>query len=436
MRHELGSFDVSPRVVRTGIDVEIIIRPRYDHARLGAGGNGPFRAWLYPAGGGPGEMGSPVASEVQPDWVDGGLKARCAFETEGEYVLWLENISGEPKGRSFEFRFYALADDLFSRRPYKGDLHMHSIRSDGRDAPAYVAASCRRIGLDFMALTDHRLYAPSLEAAAAFAGLPIDLQIYPGEEVHPPDNPVHIVNFGGGFSLNEIFRQDESRYRAEVQAIADGLEGFPPGLDRYTYASCEWCFRQIRAGGGLGIFCHPYWFTRHRYDITEAIVTQVLDRQPFDAMEVVGGYHRHELESNVLQVSRYHEERAKGRRFGAVGVSDSHGCESGELFGWYFTVVFAPSCSLPHLVGSIRDLYSVAVEALPGELARAHGPWRLARYTQFLLREVFPQHDELCQEEGRLMLAAIAGDPQAPVLLGALQGRTKALYDHLWGKSI
>jgi hypothetical protein len=340
-----------------------------------------------------------------------------------------------PKPRSFEFRLYALDDDLFNRRPYKGDLHMHSIRSDGLEAPAYVAGACRRIGLDFMALTDHSQYEPSLEAIRAYAGLALDLQMFPGEEVHPPDNPVHIVNFGGSFSLNTIFREDEPRYRAEVAAIADGLVDFPEGVDCYTYASCEWCYRQIRAGGGLGIFCHPYWFTRHRYDVSETLTTLILDRQPFDAMEVVGGYSRHEFESNALQIARYQEERARGKRIPAVGVSDAHSVERGELFGWYFTLVFAPTLELPALVQSIRDLYSVAVESIPGDAPRAHGPFRLVRYAQFLLREVLPQHDELCLEEGRRMLAHAAGDPQAVGALGALQGRTAGLYDHLWASA-
>ena len=85
------------------------------------------------------------------------------------------------------------------------------------------------------------------------------------------------------------------------------------------------------------------------------------------------------------------------------------------------------------LIDSIKGLYSVAVEALPGELPRAHGPWRLARYAQYLLREVLPLHDDLCAEEGRLMLAHLAGDPSAVESLRPLQGRADALYDHLWG---
>jgi hypothetical protein len=133
-------------------------------------------------------------------------------------------------------------------------------------------------------------------------------------------------------------------------------------------------------------------------------------------------------------VARYHEERARGKRIPIVGVSDSHGCDPEDLFGWYYTIVFAPSNDLPALVGAIKDLFSVAVEALPGQPARAYGPYRLVRYAQFLLRELFPRHDALCAEEGRLMLAHAAGEAQDNAL-ASLRGRTQALYQHGWAQS-
>ena len=430
MKPELGEFDVYPRVVPAGRETEITIRPLFDHTCFNP--PFPYQLLMFPIGGLPGQPESPTPLEIEPEWTNGLLRFRYPFANEQEYILVLQNTSGLPRARSYEFRFFALEEDLFTRRPYKGDMHMHSNRSDGIEAPAYVAGACRRIGLDFMALTDHRQYEPSLEAIHAFKNLPVDLRIYPGEEVHPPDNPVHMINFGGGFSLNQVFRQEEERYRAEVQAIVEGLKDFPANVDPYIYASCAWCFDQIRSGGGLGIFCHPYWISRHRNDISETIVSLLLARQPYDALELLGGYHLFEIESNWIQVARYHEERAQGKRIPIVGVSDAHGCERDELFGWFYTVVFSASPDLPDLVQSIKDLYSVAVDALPGNPPRAHGPFRLVLYTHFLLREIFPLHDALCLEEGRQMLAALAGDPHAESQLGALKGRTAALYDHLW----
>ncbi|MEG2076134.1 MAG: hypothetical protein RRY34_06490, partial [Victivallaceae bacterium] len=69
------------------------------------------------------------------------------------------------------------------------------------EAPIYVAARYREAGFDFMAVTDHHRYAPSLEAINFWQNKPIELKLFPGEEVHAPGNPVHIINFGSKFSV-------------------------------------------------------------------------------------------------------------------------------------------------------------------------------------------------------------------------------------------
>ena len=210
----------------------------------------------------------------------------------------------------------------------------------------------------------------------------------------------------------------------------------PTGERRYQYASCVWCYRKIRQAGGLAIFCHPYWVTHRAYNVPEWLIERHLADRPFDAFELIGGFHMHEAESNVLQVARYHEQRTRdpARPIPVVGVSDAHGCERGELFGWYYTIVLAASPSLPDVIDAVRGCYSVAVEALPGAPPRAHGPMRLVKFAQFLLREVFGARDELCAEEGRLMLSHVAGDPAAARQLAGLKGRTAAMMDRLWGR--
>ena len=95
---------------------------------------------------------------------------------------------------------------------------MHSYYSDGTESPAYVAAYCRKIGLDFIAITDHGKYHPSLEAINAFQTFETDFKIFPGEEVHPPENEIHMINFGGKFSINELFK-DKEKYMKEVEEI-------------------------------------------------------------------------------------------------------------------------------------------------------------------------------------------------------------------------
>ncbi len=432
MRRENAYFDLAPRIVPTGRESIIEIRPLYDHCRFDPALEYRVSHYATEELGARREGGRGRQVMLKP--TGGVLRVRRRFEGEQEHVLLVEQPAGDAWKPVGEFRVYSLRRDLFARRPYKGDFHIHSFRSDGLESPGYVAGACRRIGMDFMALTDHRRYAPSLEAQRAYKGVDADLRIYPGEEVHAPDNPVHIVNFGGSFSLSEIFANEEPRYRREVAALQRKLGRLPAGVDAYQYASSVWCFDRIREGGGLAVFCHPYWFTEHRYTPPGPLTTHIFDTQPFDAYEVIGGFELEAVDSNTLQVARYHDERAAGRRVPIVGASDSHGCEAGRFFGWYCTIIFAKSPALPDIVESVRGLNSVAVEVLPGAAARAYGPFRLVKYALFLMREVMPEHDDLCREEGRLMIAHLAGDAGAAGMLTALKGRTDRLLAHCWGE--
>ena len=163
----------------------------------------------------------------------------------------------------------------------------------------------------------------------------------------------------------------------------------------------------------------------------ENLSDALLASKHFDAFEVIGGFHPHETESNALQVARYHEEREKGNLFPVVGLSDSHGCETGKLFGWYYTMVFAPTADFTDLREGILANHSLAIEAMPGEQPRAHGPFRLTKYAHFLMREHFPLHDKLCVDEGRAMMAHVEGDSSAANRLTALQGQTDRLWQRL-----
>ena len=419
MNNESRHYDIIPRVVRADATTTIAIRPRFTHVAFSS--DAAYRAVVYPGEHYLPRSGDAVTARLER--AGDGLTVTHTFAGEQEHILEILDTSGEEETVSLRVLLYSVAADLFGCAPYKGDVHMHSHHSDGRESPAFVAASCRHIGLDFMALTDHGQYAPSIESQEAFAGHDLDLLICRGEEVHPPDNPVHMISFGSSFSVNEAIAADRPTYDAAVQGIEADLPAEFDADTRHQVASCHWVFDQIRAGDGLGVFCHPYWHVRHGYTPSAAVTAALFERQPFDAYEVIGGYHRHEVDSNTLQVARYHEERIRGRQLPIVGVSDAHGCHNSDLFGWYYTIVLAPELTQASLIEGVRELRSVAVEALPGESVRVYGPLRLVQYALFLLNQVFPAHDDLCAEEGRLMLAHASGDEEAGPALAALKGR-------------
>ena len=419
MKSEIRYFDISPRIVREGSTVHVRITPIFEHTRFDP--EARYKIVHKPME----DFGS-FSSFREERRFDcrpkrGTLELDVPFEGEQEHSLQVESERNGRRTAIGDFRIYSVAEDLFTRRPYKGDLHIHSNRSDGRESPGYVAASCRKIGLDFMAVTDHAKYKPSVEAQEAFADVDVNLEIFRGEEVHPPYNPIHIINFGGSKSISEMF--STPAYRKEVEAIQNDLTDLPNGLDPYYYASSLWCFDRIREAGGLGIFCHPYWVSENRYHIPGSLTSRLFEEQPFDAYELIGGYHLDEVESNLLQVLKFQEESARGAQIPVVGVSDAHGCDSGNLFGWYYTIVFSPSSALADLIDSVKRCYSVAVEHLPNTTVRTHGPFRHAKYAQFLLREVFPGHDAICRDEGNLMLRYLSGEMDAADAIKALRGR-------------
>lgn len=433
MRPEHAYYQVAPRLLAADSEAEIVIAPRFDHCRFPPGQAYVVQHVLMEDSPHAAKSAQAGTYTVTPDTA-GCLRFTSRFPGEQEH--WLRVVPATPAAGGapppeLHFKVYSLRPDLFARRPWKGDLHLHSTRSDGRECPAYVAAAGRRIGLDFLAITDHGRYAPSLEARAAFAGVDTDLRLFPGEEVHPPDEPVHMINFGARQSVNDLFKTPE--FHSEVEALTRKLAPeCPPAVDPYQAAACVWTLERIRALGGLAIFCHPHWVWRCSYNVAPALNDWLFQRAPFDAFELIGGFYRHETESNQLQVAWYHEQSSRRPRVPVVGSSDAHGVERGELFGWYYTLVFAPSLEFADLAESIRGQYSVAIEALPGETPRAHGSYRLVKYALFLLREILPQHDELCVEEGRLLLAHVAGEPEAAAAVARLKGRCARLYESLW----
>jgi len=367
---------------------------------------------------------------------NGDLTAVVTTPFEGEYSLCLGSVEADGKFvEKTAFSIYALRDDLYRLTPYKGDFHMHSNASDGVHSPEYVAATGRRLGLDFMALTDHRKYAPSLVARDAMAAFGCDMLVCPGEEIHLPDNPVHIVNFGGGASINQAAAEHEAEYRA---AVAEYQQSVPTGYDpatRFQVGASEWAFDRIRDCGGVAMFCHPYWRPRHHNYVGSDVVELLMERRRFDVLEVIGGFMPFEIEDNLLAVSRWQEALARGARIPVAGVSDSHDCDT-ALAGWYYTVTFAGELKFESLAEAIRADRSVAVHCPPGNFPLVVGPFRLTAFVYFLLREVFPRHDELCRVEGEIMRRALTGtEPDARAALALRHGEVADFMDRCWGRA-
>src|SRR4029079_1349842 len=56
---------------------------------------------------------------------------------------------------------------LVAASDIRGDLHMHSTWSDGRDAIEAMVVSCRALGYEYMAITDHSEHSAAIRNLTA-----------------------------------------------------------------------------------------------------------------------------------------------------------------------------------------------------------------------------------------------------------------------------
>lgn len=116
---------------------------------------------------------------------------------------------------------------------YKGNLHCHSARSDGRASPADVARYYRFQGHDFLGLSDHNRRIPLADWADPAAILGIPCCEYSGEAF------CHVLGVG----VREAVAPAPSRRRKPRPAaviIQDGID-------------------RTLAAGGIPVVCHPAW---------------------------------------------------------------------------------------------------------------------------------------------------------------------------------
>ena len=351
--------------------------------------------------------------------VNGYLEFEYLFYGEQEWIVLV--LAKANKNPALYFHMYSLKEDLYERLPFIGDLHTHSCHSpDAKTESGNLAAEYRKIGFDFMALTDHERYYPSVELANIYKDSNTDFVFFLGEEVHllPEINAVHIINIGGKESINELYNTDPQKYRKEIEEYAQTLD-IPEGLNKFECALRCWTSDRIRECGGISVIAHPRWRWINEYSMRAEMVEWLMANNKYDAMELVSGL---PIEDNNVQIALYNEMRANGIKVPIIGVSDCHGMD--QQFNWGKTLAFIKDeLNVDSLRESVLNLYSVAI-GYEGETPRVYGPYRLVKYAQFLLKYYFPTHDELCVEEGIAMKNYFLGVEGAAEELKRLKGRT------------
>lgn len=198
-----------------------------------------------------------------------------------------------------------------ARRLLRGDLHVHSVGSDGVHTVEELAWKARRHGLDFLAITDHNQFAPadSLPRVDGVTMIPgVEWTHYQGHASFlGVDRP-----YDGCFATNSV---EEARTR----------------------------FASARERGALIVVDHPF-------DPLCGFHFP-LDALPWDCIEVWNGPMR---ECNLQSVGMWHQLLAGGARIPACGGSDYHRDTPFLFLGGPTTCVFAESAGPSDILAALR----------------------------------------------------------------------------------
>ena len=457
-------FDVPKRVFKSGMPLEVSIKARYFQM--------DFRT-LCKAG--------PLYIEWMPDdsvRMDGEITKRPDGDFTGwEHIDIPNNVSDTirfrlpplPEGpvvcklfHKFDkkqlaklicaFNLYVLDEDLYARRPYRGDCHVHtsfSVCGNRLEDPHFVVAVGRQKGLDFMAITDHC----QIEGSESVLGFPAsvgsDFKVFRGEECHMLfkrvgsrfcNNPFHpwnhIVNLGGRNGVGKYMNDHYDEYLTDIHAAAEKLDhSFSEPL-RLVMAASDWIFDKIHEYGGIAIFAHPFWHSSGKLNLPAPVREYILRQAKFDVIELPGlgeVNNRSYDEDNTLCTAWWQETCIKaGRTLPVIGDTDSH--RSSFVLGLNYSIVFSENDSFEAIAAALKSGNAVGVSYRDEKdiSPRIWGSFRLVRYTQFLLREYFPEHDELCQAEGNMMLSALRGNTSKDTIAAFAKQLTQKCLDRFF----
>jgi hypothetical protein len=196
------------------------------------GARGEFRGW---SGGFRTEY-TIANSDATPGYLPGPVERGTWHVIVGPYTVhpqglnWTVTVTLEfgPDGPAFVENHAPLRAAGRGRAWYRGDMHLHTVHSDGRRLPSEVAAGARAAGLDFIVSTDHNT-SSAAGVWGEFAGP--DLLIIDGEEITTRNGHYTALGLPAGTWI-------DWRYRA-----ADGA------LARFVL--------QIHRAGALAVAAHP-----------------------------------------------------------------------------------------------------------------------------------------------------------------------------------
>ncbi len=201
------------------------------------------------------------------------------------------------------------------RRLFKGDLHTHTVASDGVLTAEELASHARRQGLDFLAITDHN-----------HASHTDQLPHIPGLTLIPGIEWTHYLGHASFLGVDQPY--DEPFFTNTVEDM-------------------QARFRSARERGAFIAIDHPFDpGTEFRYDMNTIT---------FDALEIWNGPMR---ESNLRAVGLWHSLLAAGKKIPICGGSDYHRNTLFIFPGGPTTCIYALSPSPSDLLDGLREQHA------------------------------------------------------------------------------
>ena len=409
-------YSVTPRIVAADEFAEITVKGKFPHSdfrifkgEITVDTVGPDG--LFADGNLPGytcfngfDMKRPHF-EVVPSEIDanGVMRFRYFFRGEGKCSFRVrigERIL-------FVFDTYALRKEWLKLRPFRGDLHLHSGFSGccGQKellSPEYYAALNHSLGMDFIAISDHKQHYPSLKAASFADQCGGDFRVYLSEEVHLPDlHTIHNLSFGSKEAISIRLVRGNPEFDRALAKYLKIVPDFKDEYLRYLAASYHVVADFIHAAGGVNVFCHPFWRPFDRLFLPRCIRDYVLEQELFDCIELFGEGARNCDETHALYSDLC---IARGRRIPAVGNNDAHNVDSLAINS---TVIFAEKNEFGSLRDSLLNNLNVVVSTREKSVHRTSGTLELVSFYHFLRESYYPRHDEICRKEADLMYRAM-----------------------------
>lgn len=232
--------------------------------------------------------------------------------TPGKWEILIGAYTVAPEGVTVR---YTLTFTPKTRRLFIGDLHTHTVASDGIQTVEELADHARSHGLDFLAITDHN----NMPNSSLLNSIP-GITLIPGVEW------THYQGHANFLGVDQPY--DDPFYTNSMEEVKER-------------------FQSARDRGATIVINHPCDpGCGFRFD---------LDQLPFDCLEIWNGPMR---ESNLQAVGMWQAILEAGRKIPAVGGSDYHRDNLFQILGGPCMGVYAMSNQSADLLKAIRAGHS------------------------------------------------------------------------------